>query len=310
MILSNDTLNRIKVGAYADEAELHAFVRECDHKIEREMFSAIERTVGDADARFLGLTGPTCSGKTTAARRMTSFLQSRGHPVYTVSIDNFFYDKDYLEIHTAKGEDGIPDYDSEDTVDVELFEKTVSSLLCGRETRMPIFDFHAGARGGWHTVRPGERDVYLFEGIQVLYPKIRSILSVGGCKTLCICPRSELEVGGEVFSPNEIRLFRRLVRDFRHRSAEPEFTFLLWKGVRENEETSIFPYLADTAAWIDSVMPYEIGMLKPYLEAVLDRVEETQKCYGAATEIREKIAGIQPISSDYLTHQSLYKEFI
>ena len=45
----------------------------------------------------------------------------------------------------------------------------------------------------------------------------------------------------------------------------PEFTFKLWESVRSNEERSILPFSDDCDVLLNSLMPYEINMLKPYI---------------------------------------------
>ena len=113
-----------------------------------------------------------------------------------------------------------------------------------------------------------------------------------------------------MYLPNEIRLMRRLVRDYRFRASTPEFTFYLWQSVRANEEKSIFPYADRCDYFIDSTMPYEIGMLKPYLQTIFARIPKENAFWSDAEKILKKIDAIEEISSDYITENSLYKEFI
>jgi len=117
-------------------------------------------------------------------------------------------------------------------------------------------------------------------------------------------------VGGECFAPNEIRLMRRLVRDHRYRASDPAFTLYLWQSVRENEEKNIFPNANACHFYIDSTMPYEIGILKPYLEELLPTVPTASPFYGEAQNLLARLQAILPIPSSYMTENSLYKEFI
>jgi uridine kinase len=103
---------------------------------------------------------------------------------------------------------------------------------------------------------------------------------------------------------------RRLVRDYLYRSTDPEFTFYVWQSVRDNEEKSIFPYSHSCNYFIDSTMPYEVGMLKPYLERILAKISKESKFYNEAAEVLRQLQHVQPIPSAYMTPNSLYKEFI
>ena len=289
---------------------LRAFVAECDQRFEREMDAVVELVASMPDLRLLGLTGPTCSGKTTAAKKLTQCLESHGHRVHVISIDDFYYNSEYLKNRPGVDPTLEIDYDSEDTIDYDLLREKTEQLLAGKPTRMPRFNFRSGLREEGLTLTPHPEDVFLFEGIQVLYPKLNEILSGGSYRCIYISPEYGIEVGGEQFEPNEIRLMRRLVRDSLYRASNAAFTFLLWEGVRKNEEKSIFPNTSACHYFINSTMPYEIGMLKPYLEALLAHLPETDENRPVADTILNKLKNVAVVPAEYITENSLYKEFI
>ncbi len=284
-------------------------VRKWDGKFESELSRLAEEILGNPQIKLLGLTGPTCSGKTTAAGMLTNAIESAGREVHIISVDNFFYGKDYLlQLSRKKGRDE-PDYDSPSTIDLNLLRTCVQSLLAGRKTEMPKFNFYTGMREKGETFQAQKGDIFLFEGIQILYPQVDGLLRGEGYFNFCVCPQSAVKIGDETFRPNEIRLLRRLVRDFLHRGADPSFTFYLWDGVRENEEQNIFPYMHTCNKIIDTTMPYEIGMLKPYLLRILTP-ERTGQYDGEAREILKRLEKVEPLSDTLLQPHSLYKEFI
>ena len=144
----------------------------------------------------------------------------------------------------------------------------------------------------------------------MLYPGVDAILSGANYRSIYISPESSILTGGECFTPNELRLMRRIVRDYRHRSADAEFTFFLWQGVRENEEKAIFPFRHLCREQIDSTLAYEVGMLKPYLVPLLTNYRPDALFYKEAKTLLRKLQNVQSIPADYLTQNSLYKEFI
>ncbi len=291
------------------EAEKQKFVEEADSAFEARMEAALAGL--GTERRFFGLTGPTCSGKTTAAARMTRAFADDGITVQVISLDDFYYDKEYLHRRADADPDIEIDYDSEETIDNELFAEQTNRLFAGKDAFIPHFDFESGSRIGGRTLKNTGKDVFLFEGIQILYPKIREIFAhVPGYCSIAICPTSSIEVGGELFEPNEIRFYRRLVRDFRHRATDAAFTAYLWESVRANEEKNIFPFMPLCNFSIDSTLPYEIGMLKPHLVPLLRGIKSDDPFYAQAQAILQKFDAVQEISSDYMTEQSLYKEFI
>ena len=290
--------------------ELAAYVAACDAELETRMDTVAERTALVDGLKLVGLTGPSCAGKTTAAKKLTACLEGHGHRVHVVSIDDFYYDKDYLHSRAEADPDIEIDYDSEDTIDVALLREKTASLLAGRPTQMPKFDFPTGMRIEGETIIPQKDDVFLFEGIQILYPKVRAILGAAPYRGIYISPATALRMEDQRFEPNEIRLLRRLVRDYRYRASDPSFTFYLWQSVRHNEEQNIFPNAHACHEFIDSTMPYEIGMLKPYLEDILPLVTPSDPFYPKAREILAQLSVILAVPSDYMTQNSLYKEFI
>ena len=113
-----------------------------------------------------------------------------------------------------------------------------------------------------------------------------------------------------LFEPNEIRLMRRIVRDRNFRSSEADFTFALWDGVRKNEEENIFPYVDKCKYSIDSTMPYEIGVLKPYLADAFEHMAKDSPYRDAANGILKKIEGVVPIDGGLISEYSIYREFV
>lgn len=290
----------------AEQAEL---VRAADAAFEAELEALAGEILSDRGIRLLGLTGPTCSGKTTAAAMLTRALEAEGRAVHIISLDDFYYAKETLLRASREKGRAEPDYDSPDTIDLDFMRACTFSLLSGRETRMPRFNFRTGQRESGELLRPAAGDVFLFEGIQILYPQVDALLRQEGYYSFCVCPQSAIRTGGELFLPNEIRLMRRLVRDVIYRGAAPAFTFSIWNSVRENEEKNIFPFIGSCNRTVDSTMPYEIGLLKPYLERDLSGAGAGDH-RAQAEEILSRLAGVQAIPDGLIKPDSLYKEFI
>jgi uridine kinase len=112
------------------------------------------------------------------------------------------------------------------------------------------------------------------------------------------------------YTPNDIRLLRRLVRDYYFRSSEASFTFFLWDSVRKNEEKNIFPYVNTCDEQLDSLMGYEIGMLRPHLDHILSQIPLSSVYRDQGDAILRHISGVQPLSSAWLPQHALYREFV
>ena len=180
-----------------------------------------------------------------------------------------------------------------------------------------MFDFKTGYCEGYRdlTVPEGEEPVFLFEGIQAVYPEVAALFEGIPERSLFINVMKDTvlydkEGRERVFTPDRIRLLRRLVRDEAKRGSSPDFTLTLWRSVRENELTSILPYADSCDYGIDSNMAFDVHMLAPHLR----RIFAEQPCDGEEVvwqeEILASIEGVEGISDSSLAPNSLYHEFI
>lgn len=286
------------------------WIAECETAFSTQLATIARKINEQKNLKFICLTGPTCSGKTTAANLLIQHLRSFGRNVQTISIDDFYFDKEIL--HQKANEQGrkTPDYDSVQTIDLKTLKTFISDCMGREECLCPIFDFPKGKRTGYRHISCGKEDLFIMEGIQVLYPEIISMIDQYPSIAVYIAPQSEIHIGSQIFPPHELRLLRRLVRDYKFRDTLPEKTFAMWDSVRENEEKNIFPYISHCSLRIDSTMPYEIGVLKPYLFQILPDVPEESAHKAQAEEILGQLKEVISISDQHILPNSLYKEFI
>jgi uridine kinase len=295
---------------FKSQDEARNFVLSCEWDFEKRLNDTITKMEKLSALRFITLSGPTCSGKTTAAKKIISEFAKIGRGVNVISIDDFYYDKDILHKKSALKGDFEIDYDSADTIDIDELERFIGQIEHAEKLLCPIFDFNRGCRTGYRKIVCGKNDVFIFEGIQALYPEITSLLDKYGYCSVHISPQSSIELGGEIISPNELRLLRRLVRDRNFRSTSAEFTFKIWDSVRANEEKNIFPYADACTFYIDSTFAYEINILKPFLLKTLGEIEKGSLYAGKANAILDRIYEAEDISTALLPKDSLYFEFV
>jgi uridine kinase len=289
---------------------MEAIIREYDRAFDIKLETIAEDILSKKDIRLVRLSGPTCSGKTTAAAMLVRTFEKAGKRAITVSIDDFYFDTNILKSNSKKkGVDGI-DYDSVDTIDLDDLSRFVEEIFDSDEVHCPIFDFLSGRRTGYRAIKIGKDDIFIFEGIQALYPEITALFSKHSSAGIFIAPMTDIITEDKKITPNELRLMRRLVRDYKYRNTDPRFTFDLWKNVRENEERAIFPFVDTCEYKVDSTMPYELGVLRPYLEDILKDVKKEEPCYAKAKEILSSIKNVEFISDTLIGADSLYKEFV
>ena len=286
------------------------FIESCDDSFDTALSLAAHK-VFSGNEKIIGLTGPTCSGKTTAAKKLKSIVEEMGKRMQVISLDDFFKDefsKQEIDRSTSDA-DGL-DFDSPDTLDMPLLTQFVHDLFLKGRAMKPTFDFKTGTRPEYNEVVRHDEDVFVFEGIQALYPEVVKLLGSEGSKTLFVCPQSSIKIGETVFEQNEIRLLRRIVRDNNFRDTNANFTMSLWESVRRNEENNIFPNVDENCIMVDTTQAYEINILRPYLIKYLADITPDSKNYAKKLEILEKLHGIEDADSAHIRENSLYKEFV
>ncbi len=290
------------------------YIRKCDADFKERLTDIADEIVrsfdGERKIRLVSLSGPTCSGKTTAAGMLAEHIEKSGKHVHIISIDDFYYGREYLhQLSKIKGMDGL-DYDSEETIDLIALKNFIEEALEAEEAHCPIYDFKKGSRVGYRCITSGENDVFVFEGIQAIYSNVTELLAPYGFISLYIAPLTPISHGENTFLPDEIRFMRRIVRDADKRNTPAEVTMHLWDNVRANEEKNIFPYASSCMYRIDSTHQYELGILKPHLESAFAKIDSSSEHYLTALAILEKMADIIPIYTELIEDGSLYREFV
>ena len=295
--------------SFENEEQKRMYVSECEFAFENRLDVAVDAIKANKNHKIITLSGPTCAGKTTTAKKIVSEFAQIGYRVRPISIDDFFLDRDFL-LEQAKGRNGEIDFDSAKAIDLPRLSETVEQILKGGIVKVPHFDFKSGKRVQECEFLCDEKDIYMFEGIQAVYPEFTSLLRGQHYVGVFISVFDELELNGRVYRSEDIRLLRRIVRDFRRRNASAEFTLDLWRSVRQNELDCIFPNVKEDFVFINSLMPYELGMLKPYLFEMLHTVSAGSSHYNFAQKTMACLEDVDVISSEYIPENSLYHEFL
>lgn len=288
----------LDVNAVVAEDEAQYF-----HQIEKAAEIILREKV-----RFVFLAGPSCSGKTTTALTLVKDLEAEGKRVKTFSTDDFFFDQ-----HLAKrNEDGIPDYDAFSHTDSEYLIRVIRDLSAGKKAHLPIFDFHRGLRlAETVTVSPEDYDIFIIEGIHGLNDAIlREVperylgLYLSVTKGLCL-------EGSDIFlPPDTLRFCRRLIRDYKHRSADGEKTFQLWRHVIRSEKEILHPFQKNACMVLSSNFRYEIAVEKSEILELLGRVPVSSPFFGEAQRLMEVLFAFPSLSEDIVPKESVLQEFI
>ena len=292
---------------FRQDTDINEEIKNWESRFEENVKAAADYILSQTGIKTIALAGPTCSGKTTTANKLADYLAAGGRRVVTVSIDDFYKEQEgpIDHLHT-------PDYESPEALDLAEFGSFTYSLMNGIETYAPIYDFKEKRRVGKRKYVPQENDIYIFEGIQAHYPEIYNALSLTHCIRVFINVSSAVTANGMRFEAHEIRLIRRILRDYNNRASSPEFTIRLWDSVRDNEEKRIIPYSVAAEVHINSVIPYDLYVMATEVYDILDTVDLYSPLYPTVSFIKKKLTRIIPyaiLESD-VPADSLLHEFI
>lgn len=253
------------------------------------------------------LAGPSSSGKTTTSRKLCMFLQSFGLHPKVLSMDDYFVERE----ENPKDENGNPDYECLEAIDLKLFDSQLSDLLKGKEVTIPTFNFALGKKEYHDKLTLQSDDIIVIEGIHALDPKILTNIPRENKFKIYISPLTELNMDNQNrISTTDNRLLRRIIRDNRTRGYDVEHTLRSWASVREGEEKYIFPYQDEADYTINSALIYEIGVLKTYVEPLLYSVPNDSPYYEEAKRLINFLRLFLPIPADDIPQDSILREFI
>jgi uridine kinase len=254
------------------------------------------------------IAGPSSSGKTTFAKRLAVQLRVDGLRPVTISVDNYFVNRE----QTPRGQNGEPDFESIDTVDLPLFNDHLMRLDRGEEVELPTFNFEKGCReyrGEKLRIEPGQ--IVLVEGIHGLNPRLTQSVPPAHKLRIYISALTQLNLdSNNRISTTDNRLVRRLVRDNNYRGNSALKTLGMWPSVRQGERTWIFPYQQAADIAFNSALDYELAVLKPLVEPLLAEVKPHHAQYAEARRLLEFLSSFLSVSDHLVPPTSILCEFI
>lgn len=272
------------------------------------LFKIAETIYNNKKLKLILLAGPSSSGKTTTSKKLELFLKGFGLNPIAISIDNYFVDRD----KTPRLPDGSYDFESLNSINVELFNKNLKDLLDGKEVTLPVYNFITGkSELSDESIKLGEKEILIVEGLHALNEELTYSIDKKNKYKIYLCPLTVLSLDNHNrIRTTDNRLLRRIVRDNRTRGYSASDTLSTWGKVREGEEKYVFPFQDEADVIFNTSLIYELGVLKTYAEPLLYSVEESDPMYKEAVRLLNLLKNILPISNDYIPVDSIVREFI
>jgi len=253
------------------------------------------------------IAGPSSSGKTTFAKRLTIQLLTEGISPFALEMDNYFVNRQ----DTPSDEDGNLDFEHIDALNRALLNQHIQELTAGKEVQLRRYDFHEGLNKPGETVSLTPGQVIILEGIHGLNPRLLEGFPPEHTFRIYVSCLTQLNLDRHNrISTTDTRELRRILRDARDRGYSAQQTISNWEMVRRGEKRHIFPYQENADVMFNSALAYELTALKPLVEPLLRQVPYGTREYIEAKRLFKFLQWFLPTDQRFIPDNSILREFI
>ena len=276
--------------------------------MEQKIGNLAAQIASDDKKKFVMIAGPSSSGKTSFANRLSIQLIAKGRKPHPLSLDDYYVDRELCPKHP----DGSFDFECLESIDVKLFNEDMNRLLKGEAVDMPSFNFKTGKREyRGRKLTLGADDILVIEGIHGLNDRLSQLIPPEHKFKIYISALTQLNIDEHnPLSTTDERLIRRIVRDARTRGTNAMETIAMWSSVRKGERENIFPFQEQADVMFNSALVYELAVLKVYAEPLLFGIERDCPEYLEAKRLLKLLDYFLPMPADGIPNNSLLREFV
>lgn len=258
--------------------------------------------------RFVLISGPSSSGKTTFSKRLTIQLMVNGIRPVVISMDNYFVNRE----DTPRDENGNWDFEHLHTLDLPLFRQQVADLLEGETVSLPFYNFETGLREYRGDTLKLEKDtVVILEGLHALNPELLPNIPREAMFKIYVSSLTTVNLDNHNWIPtSDVRLIRRIVRDYRYRGYSALETIARLESVQRGEDRWIAPFQEEADVMFNSALLFELAVLKRHAEPILDEVPKYCDEYTTAHRLKKYLSYFESIPEREIPPTSFLREFV
>ena len=278
----------------------------------------IAETIGEkvknGKVKFIGIAGPSASGKTTFSKKLGLSLKSQGVETIVLSMDDYFKNRK----DTPKDKNGHYDFECLEALRIDDFNKDLNKLYKGEEINRCVFDFVNGTYKYLENdvlklpdKDSGKIGVVLCEGLHGIDERVTHSIPREEKFFIYIAPLTPINSDEyNFFSDYVLRLYRRMIRDYRTRGNNASKTLKNWWSVAKGEEKYIYPFIDSSDLIWNSSLDYEVSVLFSFVYPLLRTVDVNDPYYYLACYLMETMNNFLPISDENVEKKAVLREFI
>ncbi len=275
---------------------------------EKKIAYIADRISQKSGVKIVLIAGPSSSGKTTFANRLSIQLRVNGFVPVPLSLDDYFIDREL----SPRDENGDYDFESIHSLDLKTLNDHLEKMLDGKEVEIPTYNFLKGKRE-WHghKVKLPQNGVLIVEGIHALNPMLTEAIGKEYKHKIYISALTQLNLDNHNrIHTTDVRKIRRIVRDFLSRGYGGEETLKMWPSIKKGEKKNIFPYQEEADDMFNSTLVYELCVLKPYALKELKKISKDSTVFNEAQRLISFLNFFREIPMNKVPENSILREFI
>jgi uridine kinase len=298
----------VSINKYIETDGMIDFINLCEARHNKQIVELGDMIECDIEnIRLICIAGPSSSGKTTFSNKLRIELLSRGIRPIRLSMDDYYLPKDRVPVD----EDGKPDLEAVDALDIELFNQNMADLISGLEVQLPKFDFKLGKRVPGRVLKVPQDQPIIIEGIHALNEVMTSSIPSHQKFKIFIAPQAQVAIDmHNPLSLTDLRLLRRLVRDYQFRNASAIETISMWPSVRKGEFKWIYNTQEGANYVFNSFLSYELCVMKKYAMPLLQEIEVASPYFPVAERLIRMLKFFKDMDETWIPCNSLIREFI
>ncbi len=293
---------------FAQTNKIQGIIKLSEALHERKIVQIVEMILRRKTTKFILISGPSSSGKTTFTKRLALQLSVVGLKPIMLSLDNYFVNRK----DTPLDENGDWDFEHINALDLPLFNQQLKQLLAGEEVEIPFYNFELGIRQyRGEKLKLNKNNVLLIEGIHALNPDLLAAIPEESKFKIYVSALTTISLDNHNrLATTDTRLLRRIIRDYKFRNYSAQETIARWRSVRAGEDRWVFPYQEYADVMFNSALLFELAVLRKHAEPVLSEVSPLSDEYAEASRLLRFLKYFAPIHENEIPPTSLLREFL